>query len=92
LPNVAPKSRSCQKVAKKLVWLRLLVEAGEILLMESTILGFGIQNTAQGITIRIQNPRFTDKNWNPVLGIQILANPCMGRNAFLTRRSWGRES
>ena len=69
-------------MAEQLVWLRVVVEAGKILLVESTILGFGIQNTAQAITIRIQNPRFTDKNWNPV--------PGMRRNAFLTRRPWVR--
>ena len=58
-------------------------ESGENLLMESGILGFGIRNTAQDsgitLTIEIQNPSSTDRDWNPVtahriplLGIQNL--------------------
>ena len=46
-------------------------ESVEVLLVNSGILGFGIPNAAQGI----QNPSFTDKDWNPVPGI---LNPCQG--------------
>ena len=46
-------------------------ESVELLLVNSGILGFGIPNAAQGI----QNPSFTDKDWNPVPGI---LNPCQG--------------
>ena len=44
------------------------------------ILESGIRNTAQGIRnplkVGIQNPRSTDKDWNPVLGIR---NPRRGK-------------
>ena len=46
-------------------------ESVEVLLVNSGILGFEIPNAAQGI----QNPSFTDKDWNPVPGI---LNPCQG--------------
>ena len=55
------------------------LEAQKILLLASGILGFGIRNTAQRIrnplTIEIQNPTFTDKDWNRVPGIR---NPLRG--------------
>ena len=54
-------------------------ETVEVLLVNSGILGFGIPNAAQGI----QNPSFTDKDWNPVPGI---LNPCQGIQN--TRLSW----
>ena len=54
-------------------------ETVEVLLVNSGILGFGIPNAAQGI----QNPSFTDKDWNPVSGI---LNPCQGIQN--TRLSW----
>ena len=54
-------------------------ESVEVLLVNSGILGFGIPNAAQGI----QNPSFTDKDWNPVPGI---LNPCQGIQN--TRLSW----
>ena len=44
------------------------IDRGNILILESGILGLGIRNTAQGIRNRtdrgIQNPSFTDKDWN----------------------------
>ena len=46
-------------------------ESVEVLLVNSGILGFEIPNAAQGI----QNPSFTDKDWNPVPGI---LNPWQG--------------
>ena len=53
-------------------------QSEEIVLAESGIFrGFGIRNAAQGIplTIEIQNPTSTDKDWNPVPGIR---NPRRG--------------
>ena len=53
----------------------LLVESRiwENLLVESGILGFGIQNTAQGIrnptNFWIRNQISIDKDWNPVIGV-----------------------
>ena len=64
-------------------------ESRKILLLESGILGFGIWKTAQGIwnplTIGIQNPSksSTDKDWNPVPGLQ---NPRSGIQDL--RLSW----
>ena len=54
-------------------------ESVEVLLVNSGILGFEIPNAAQGI----QNPSFTDKDWNPVPGI---LNPCQGIQNL--RLSW----
>ena len=58
------------------------------LLVESGILGFGIQNTAQGIrnllTIEIQNPRTTDKKWriryleSGIHGMESRIQDCLG--------------
>ena len=55
-------------------------ESEKIVLAESGIFGgFGIRNAAQGIrnplTIEIQKPTSTDKDWNPVPGIR---NPRRG--------------
>ena len=56
-------------------------ESAKILLVESGIQGIGIWNTAQGnrnyipLTIGIQNPSYTVKDWNPVPGIR---NPRRG--------------
>ena len=62
-------------------------ESGKILLLESGILGFGIWKTAQGsrnpLRIGIQNPSSTDKDWNPVPGLQ---NPRSGIQDL--RLSW----
>ena len=48
-------------------------ESGKILLEKSGILGSGIWSKVQGIRIpvtnEIQNPSFTDKDWDPVPGI-----------------------
>ena len=67
--------------------MRNCTELGKILLDESGILSFGIQNTAQGILLTtgikresftlvgIQNPSYTDKDWNSVCGIR---NPRLG--------------
>ena len=46
-------------------------KSGEILLLESRILGLSrIRDTAQGIPNVIQNPSSTDKDWNPASGIR----------------------
>ena len=62
-------------------------ESWKILLLESGILGFGIWKTAQGsrnpLRIGIQNPSSTDKDWNPVPGVQ---NPQSGIQDL--RLSW----
>ena len=51
-------------------------ESKKILLAEPGIVGFGIQNTAQGIQNPandwIQNPSSADKDWKPVAGIRSL--------------------
>ena len=46
-------------------------ESGKCMLVESGILGFGTRVTAQGIplTIGIQNPSSTEKDWNSVPAI-----------------------
>ena len=55
------------------------MECENIVLVELGILDFGIRNTAQGIryplTIKIQNPSFTNKDLNTVPGIR---NPLHG--------------
>ena len=59
----------------------------KFLLVECGILGFTIQNTAQGI----QNPSSTDKDGNPVPGIR---NPWCGIQSKTTLDSltWGDHS
>ena len=55
-------------LCKRGIWF---LESEKFLLVESGILGFRIQNTAQesGIALGIQNPSSTDKRWNRVPGI-----------------------
>ena len=59
------KDRNLTKILtpSKGIWIP---ESGKLLLVESGILRFGIQNKAQGI----RNPNSTDKVWNAVPGIR----------------------
>ena len=56
----------------------------KILLVECGVLGFGIRNP---LTIRIQNPSSTDKEWNLLPGIR---NPRCGiQNSVPHFLAWG---